>query len=418
MRKITLISLLALTIFSVVTFILTEKGYIVSWGLIGIYVFLATISFVVILVLLFLALLNKTTNLELEVGVVMKKTLFVFLGALAMILIQALISDQFQISPSTSNLHDIERVEINGTSQYIVTRGNDESNPVLLFLAGGPGGSQVQTAREFFPELEDEFTIVTWEQPGSGMSYSAYPIKSLTPQQYVDDGHELTLYLKEKFNKDKIYILGQSWGSYLAIELAKQHPEEYHAIFSAGQMVDFLETEKFCYHKALEIAKSKNDEQQIRALENLGEPPYYGSNISIEMGTYLIYLHQYMMTNPNINHVNFDTFKSMFSPEYSVIDAVNFLKALYFTFAQVYQQLYQTDLRETHTEIDVPVYIFHGKHDYNAPLYLAEEYYNLLDAPKKELIIFERSGHEPFKEEAERFQSEVIRIYKELNLDN
>ncbi|HKL47342.1 MAG TPA: alpha/beta hydrolase, partial [Candidatus Izemoplasmatales bacterium] len=300
----------------------------------------------------------------------------------------------------------------NGSEQTISIRTEDETNPVILFLAGGPGGSQIQATRAYLADLESDYTIINWEQPGSGKSYTARDIDTLTPEVYVDDAHALTAYLKACYQQDKIYIIGESWGSYLAVNLAMLYPEDYYAIITTGQMVDFAETEQYCYNKALEIAREKNDTEQIDALLKLGTVPLEGNNIALESGTYLMYLHQYMAQNDDINSTSWDTFHTLFSPEYSIGDSLNFMRALYFTFSQVYQQLYETDLRVTHTRLSIPIHILHGRHDINAPTYLVDEYYSLINAPEKSLIYFESSGHNPWITESDLFNQKVIELFQ------
>ena len=205
--------------------------------------------------------------------------------------------------------------------------------------------------------------------------------------------------------------MGQSWGSYLGMVLSATYPEDYHAFIGSGQMVDFTETEQYCYDIALSIAKDKGDAQQIKALENLGRPPIYGDNVSMEIGSYLMYLHQEMASNSQIHQTDFDTVDEMLSPEYGILDKINFMRGLYYTFSHVYQQLYGVDLRETHTEFEIPIYIFHGRHDVNAPTYLVKDYYNQIDAPNKELIWFEHSGHSPWHNETDLFVEKTIEVF-------
>ncbi len=229
----------------------------------------------------------------------------------------------------------------------------------------------------------------------------------MTLAQYVEDAHALTGYLKESFQQEKIYLMGESWGSYIAIELATQYPNDYFSIITTGQMVDFAETEQYCYDLALEIARDSNDQQQLKALENLERPPLTEGNISLEVGTYLTYLHQYMAHSDDINKTSWNTFNSLFSPEYSIKDSIKFMRALYFTFSQVYKQLYDVDLRESHTQLEVPIHILHGRHDINAPVYLVEDYYQQISAPDKALIYFEESGHNLWITEPELFTDTV-----------
>ena len=146
-------------------------------------------------------------------------------------------------------------------------------NPVLLFLAGGPGGSELVMTRRYLGELENHFTIVNWDQPGTGKSYHAVDISSLTSESYVADAYELTLYLRERFHQPKIYILGKSWGSILGIWLAQQHPELFHAVISTGQMVDAVETDRLGYEFAIELRTEQGRLDDVEALRRNGPPP-------------------------------------------------------------------------------------------------------------------------------------------------
>lgn len=411
MKKI-LLFILAWALVNVFAYLLLfENAYKISWGIFAILVALLITMLVTLVVLLFIVFMKRLMNSPNHNLIKwISQTLQFTLTYVVLILMQILISQHFVYLPNANEVNDIKIVSLNNTKQTITVRGSNINSPVILFLAGGPGGSQVQATREHLSELEEQYIIVNWEQPGSGKSYNARPIDSLTVQNYVDDAHALTEYLKETYNQEKIYLIGESWGSYLGVLLASEYPEDYHSLITTGQMVDFAETEKYCYDRALQIAEDKNDQQQIDALKNLSEVPVTGKNITMEVGTYLIYLHHYMSTNENINKTSWSTFDSLISPEYSIIDSINYLRALYFTFSQVFQQLYEEDLRQTNTEFEIPVYILHGRHDVNAPTYLVDEYYELIDAPQKQLIYFEHSGHNPWITESDLFQETVLDI--------
>ena len=141
-------------------------------------------------------------------------------------------------APIPGSIAELAPVELNGRRQWITIRGHDQDKPVLLFLAGGPGGSQLAATRKRLGELEKDFIVVNWDQPGAGKSYGAADFRSLTPQQYIDDGQALTLYLRERFGEEKIYLLGESWGSLLGIWMVQQSPDQYHAFAGAAQMVE------------------------------------------------------------------------------------------------------------------------------------------------------------------------------------
>jgi len=310
-----------------------------------------------------------------------------------------------------NSIAELRELELNGRKQWISLRGWDKNAPVLLFLAGGPGGTQMAAVRHELAELEKHFVVVNWDQPGSGKSYYAEKTKNITAKTYIQDGHALTEYLKERFSKEKIYLLGESWGSALGIFLVDEYPESYHALIGTGQMVDFAETERMDYAKALEIARSKGDTALIKRLKANGEPPYYGKDVTWKSAVYLNYLSAYMAENPEIYNPGYNTLRDIGSSEYGLLDKINFFRGIINTYNHVYQQLYTIDMRKDYTKLDVPVYFFLGRHDVNAPTVLAEEYMELLDVPDKGIVWFEHSGHSPWINERAKFAEEVLSCF-------
>ena len=144
------------------------------------------------------------------------------------------------------SIASLEKVDLNGSKQWISIRGKDLNKPILLFLAGGPGGSQLVTERRALGELENYFVVVNWEQPGAGKSLDAVDRSTLSPERYVTDGIALTNHLRERFDEEKIYVLGESWGSALGVWMVQRNPELFHAFIGTGQMVAFLENDLIC----------------------------------------------------------------------------------------------------------------------------------------------------------------------------
>jgi pimeloyl-ACP methyl ester carboxylesterase len=312
-----------------------------------------------------------------------------------------------------NSISKLIKLDLNGRKQWISIRGWNKNAPVLLFLAGGPGGTQMAAVRHELAELEKHFVVVNWDQPGSGKSYYAEKTKNITAQTYIQDGHALTEYLKDRFSQEKIYLMGESWGSALGIFLVDKYPESYHAFIGTGQMVDFAETERIDYAKALEIAQSKGDTALIERLTANGEPPYYGNDVTWKSAVYLNYLSAYMAANPKIQNPGYNTFRDVGSSEYGLLDKINFFRGIVNTFNHVYQQLYTIDMRTDYIKLDVPVCFFLGRYDVNAPTVLVEEYVQGLDAPDKRIIWFEHSGHNPWINEPEKFVREVLSCFSE-----
>lgn len=314
----------------------------------------------------------------------------------------------------SGSIAELRKVELNGRQEWISIRGENKNNPVLLFLAGGPGGSQMAAVRYNLHELEKNYVVVNWDQPGSGKSYYAADRGNLNVNTYVEDGGVLTEYLCKMFGKKKIYLLGESWGSALGIFMAEKYPERYYAFVGTGQMIDFVATEKYDYEKAIEIAQVKNDNKTIKKLKDNGVPPYYGTDVTWKSEVYLNYLSFDMQKDPEIHNSGYNTIRDISSSEYDLADKINFFRGMINTFNHVYPQLYKTDLRKDYAKIKIPVYFFIGRHDINAPTSLVEDYYKVLDAPHKEIIWFEHSGHDPWINENDEF---VKKLNEVLNVE-
>jgi pimeloyl-ACP methyl ester carboxylesterase len=312
--------------------------------------------------------------------------------------------------PIPNSIAVLEKVTLGGAEEWITIRGKDSHNPVLLFLAGGPGGSQLVIERNALAGLEDHFVVVNWEQPGAGKSFDAVDRSKLTPDRYITDARELVLSLRQRFGKEKVYVLGESWGSALGIMVVQRYPELFHAFIGTGQMVAFLENDQICYDFALRLAQERADTKQVEKLKQQGPPPYYGNDVLWKSVTYLADLNNYMSKNPAIANSGFNTLRDLAGSEYGLYDKVNFIRGLLDTFGVVYQQLWDVDFRKQATRLEVPVYFLIGRHDVNAPPKLTEEYFNLLSAPHKELIWFEHSGHAPWMNESVKFINVLLKI--------
>jgi pimeloyl-ACP methyl ester carboxylesterase len=308
--------------------------------------------------------------------------------------------------PLPNSIAVLEKVKLGGTEEWITIRGKDTRNPVLLFLAGGPGGSLLVIQQRALPELEDRFVVVNWDQPGAGKSFGAIDHSKLTPDRYITDAHELVLNLRQRFGKEKVYLTGQSWGSALGIMVVQRYPELFHAFIGTGQVVAFLENELIRYDLALRLAQERGDMQQVEKLKQQGAPPYYGNDALAKMMTYLNDLKKYRnddqnatIAKPNSNIV----FDLITSSEYGLYDKVNLSRGELKTVNVVFPQLWDVDFRKQATRLKVPIYFLIGRHDGTTPPKLTEEYFNLLTAPHKELIWFEHSGHAPWINESAKF---------------
>ncbi len=258
-----------------------------------------------------------------------------------------------QGQPIPTSIASLEKVRLGGTDQWVVLRGANVNHPVLLFLSGGPGGSELGRVRRFNQPLEERFVVAVWEQRGCGKSYWAGPTTALTVDQYVADVIELSETLRTRFGEDKIYLLGHSWGSIIGVRAVQQRPDLFHAYIGSGQMVNNVETDQTIYRMLLDHAHKSGDTAFAEELAGLGEPPYYGARpifqyMKVLGREYGIFEAPYIQSERYKREG--DLAGQTLIPEYGWLDRVNFMRAAMDTFNVVYPQLQDYDFRR-----DAPV---------------------------------------------------------------
>jgi pimeloyl-ACP methyl ester carboxylesterase len=314
--------------------------------------------------------------------------------------------------PLPGSIAEVGTVRIGGHDHGMVIRGHNVDNPVLLYLAGGPGQSDLVYPRVLLTGLEQDFTVVSWDQRGTGTAYAGLdPTSSFTLDAAVSDTVEMTNYLRQRFDEPKIYILGESWGSTLGVLAVQQHPELYYAYIGSGQMVSQRETDRRLYHDMLAYADRTGDAELSAKMQSYGEPPYrdlYG--YAFVMGYYDALAGPY---TPAVGHDNLLEAANVgpfgvLGSEYGLVDKVNVVRGLIDMFFVMYPQIQEIDFRQDVTRLDVPVYILDARHELDARRDLALEWYELVESPVKRLYTFENAGHAPAFEESDQFHRIMV----------
>jgi pimeloyl-ACP methyl ester carboxylesterase len=307
-------------------------------------------------------------------------------------------------SPPKS-LSEKKFVTINGVQHGMFIRSNDTAHPVLLFLHGGPGMPTYALEQKYPTGLEKYFTIVWWEQRGAGLSYSSdIPPETMTVQQMVDDTVAVTDHLRQRFGKDKIYLMGHSWGSFIGIQAAAQAPDRYLAYIGVGQLTHQLESERLAYEYMMKTSKQQGNSDMMRKLEaapfekKIPLPEPYMALRDEAMHTLGV------GTTRDMRSVISGIFvPTWLDPEYTVLEKINIWRGKWSASSkELWNQVLKTDLTVKVTKLDIPVYFLHGKYDYTTSYMLAKTYLQQLQAPVKGFYTFENSAHSPQFEEPER----------------
>lgn len=338
------------------------------------------------------------------------------LGTVALVALAVFIARPASTAPilgadgeaSPGSIAELATVPIGGHDQVMMIRGRDVDNPVLLYLNGGPGGTDLGAVRRDVA-LEQDFVVVTWDQRGSGKSYSQLdPTDTFTLDQMVADTIEVTNYLRERFGEEKVYLVGQSWGSTLGGLAAQQQPELYHAFVGVGQMVSQRETDVMFWEDTLTWAKANGNDALAATLLANGPPPYEDLN---QYDPVISHEHEWN-AYPELDFDN-EMPAILFVQEYTFMDRINAFRGFLDTNGTLYPQLQELDFRIGVPRLDVPVYMVLGSHEARGRAVLADEWFNQLEAPSKDRVVFEGAGHRAHFDQPQAFADLMSRVAAE-----
>lgn len=299
----------------------------------------------------------------------------------------------------------LETVDLGGMPQWILIRGADRGQPVLLWLHGGPGSSQMPIAR-LTRDLESRFVVVHWDQRGAGKSNpQGFDERTMTLERFVLDAHELTGQLKERFGADSIYLLGHSWGTQIGIRLVQSWPEDYAAYIAVSQVVDHVRAEDIGYRWLQELARADGG-NAVDRVERLGPGPYLEHERYVE---YARLIESYG-GGTDLGAVRL-LGAALSAPEYCLGDYVAWFRGSARGSGPMWQETHPENLFETAPRIEVPIFFLSGLRDMNTPSALVQEYFDRLEAPSgKQLILFDGAAHTPFLAQPEEFRDVLFGI--------
>jgi pimeloyl-ACP methyl ester carboxylesterase len=296
-------------------------------------------------------------------------------------------------------------VNINGVEQGMFIKSKDSTNPVLLYLHGGM--PDYFLTRKYPTGLEDYFTVVWWEQRGSGLSYSAdKPPETMTLEQMISDTKEVTNWLRKRFGQEKIYLMGHSGGTFIGIQVAARAPELYLAYIGVAQMSNQLKSERLAYEYMLKKFRENGNLKMVRKLE--------AAPVTMTEGITDAYR---VLRDPAMHSLGIGTTHDMksvisgiFLPsltcrDYTLFEKVNMWRGKSRSGISIlWANILTTDLSKQVPELKLPVYFFEGIYDYTCSYTEAKSYFEKLKAPLKGFYTFEQSAHSPLFEEPEKMQ--------------
>jgi pimeloyl-ACP methyl ester carboxylesterase len=302
--------------------------------------------------------------------------------------------------PIAGSISEKIKVSINGIEQGMFIKSRDSANPVLLYLHGGM--PDYFLTRKYPTGLEDYFTVVWWEQRGSGLSYSAkIPSETMTLEQMISDTKEITNYLRRRFGKEKIYLMGHSGGTFIGIQVAASAPELYYAYIGVAQISDQLRSERLAYEYMLKKFKEDGNKKMVQKLEKApvsmteGVPDAYR-----KLRDPAMHLLGIGTTHDMHSVISGIFLQSLTCREYTLMEKINMWRGKSSSgISVVWNDIIATDLSKKVPALKIPVYFIEGIYDYTCSFTEAKNYFDKLTAPVKGFYTFNKSAHSPLFEE-------------------
>lgn len=294
-------------------------------------------------------------------------------------------------------VQDTYTASIGGIDQWLQVRGKDRANPMILFVHGGPSSPAMPSTWQWQRPLEEYFTVAHYDQRGAGKTHRANDpgavADTLTTDRFVEDAIEVAEHLRARYDKDKLVLVGHSWGTVVATNAALRRPDLFHAYVGIGQVINTRLNEELSFAHGLEHARAEGNAEAVAELESIapypGDEPITRDRIIIARKWPQHYggLNAYRDAEQDYYYG-----ASLLSPDYDCEDREAFFAANVFTLEHMLDEYLQIDFSGVR-EFRIPVVMFMGRHDYTTPSAPTEEWLERVEAPYKRAVWFEHSAH-------------------------
>ena len=312
---------------------------------------------------------------------------------------------QYAIS-SPKGIDESSYVTLGGIEQWVTIRGEDRDNPVLLFLHGGPGDVTNPWSFMLFAPWEKHFTVVQWDERGAGRTLRKNGpdiAPTITIDRLVQDGIELAEYLRKHLHKEKIILVGHSFGSILGVRMARAKPELFYAYVGTGQVADLpVKNYTATYEALVKKAKALGDQRAIEELSKIGPPPYNsgeGYRVQWKWANAFEGANQFIYSMLGL---------ALVAPGYSVQDINDSGDGQMLSADRLVPQTQSIGPAELGLEFTIPVFVFQGEQDFTTSTALAQRYVESLKAPRKEFVAIKGAGHFAVFMHSDQFLQELL----------
>lgn len=305
---------------------------------------------------------------------------------------------------TTKGIDEGRYVPIGGIEQWITIRGQDRANPVLLFLHGGPGDVTNPWSFSIFAPWEEHFTIVQWDQRGAGRTLKKSGpgvAPTITVDRMAQDGIELAEYLRQHLKKDKIIVVGHSFGTILGMRMVRARPDLFYCYVGAGQVSDETRNYAAAYDALLKKAQTTGNQQAINELKSVGPPPYtsgQGYQVQRKWSNQFEGAWQFLYGTLGF---------ALVAPGGSVEDINDSADGQILSGQALFKKTGLLTMKDLGSEFSVPMFIFEGTEDFTTPTALAREFFESIKTPRKQFVLIP-GGHFAVFMNSNQFLKELV----------
>jgi pimeloyl-ACP methyl ester carboxylesterase len=304
-------------------------------------------------------------------------------------------------------------VHLGGIDQWVTVHGEDQANPVIIVVHGGPAEAQWPLASEYAP-WEKSFTVVQWDQRGAGRTFkrNGTGTPNVNLEQITRDGIELIDYVRRITYKRKVILLGHSWGSIVAVKMAAARPDWVAVYVGTGQVASWSASVQAQFDYLLSYAREHGDHALQTELEEIGVPDPNNAD-------------QYFKFTRGFREAVFETdrqwlaalpAKAKSSPDVSADDFAALVGGMDFSGPLLLKDQISTNLTQSNASSAVPFFVIQGREDMFTPTSAAITYFDSVKAPYKKMIIIEHAGHFAFLTHSKQFVDALVKEVRPVAL--